>query len=169
MDLLDCGRSGVKMAWQISGREVNLTLEYELPAGKYYVGNPADLLLPGVCDATKTLPPGAYKSDAYVYSIHSCNQSDYVILVNGEIMAGVICSDVRLSIMSADIVQPLPENDDCSFVLDAPAKAVYDYNTESIIIRLEKSYIEICPYPDQDDETDEQMYTRMYAAIGVEY
>jgi hypothetical protein len=158
------------MAWVFSGREVNLTLEYELPPGKYYVGNPAELLLPGVYGATKTLPPGSYKNENYIYSVHSCNHPDYVILVDGEIMAHPFCPDVRLSIMSADLVKPLPENEIFSVLLDVPAKAIYDYNTESIIIRLEKSCIEICPYSDEDmSETDEQMYTRLYAAIGVEY
>jgi len=160
------------MRWNLFSRSYGTIFEQKLPAGKYYIGDPDEMLLPGVLATTKCLGSGVFQdfdSESYIVMC----RFDY-----GEFLLNDNSNDMWIStesgivaIMSENIVKPLPEFQNRSISYDRTFVIVVDIDYCNLTMSHDGREVRMYAYdpPSEVDETDEQMYAREYHNIGVHY
>jgi len=76
-----------------------------------------------------------------------------------------------IALMSADIVKPLPEFDDQKITFSGRVVVIVNVQDDSIHMKMgtESYELKAIEEPEEPEETDEQMYTRLYGNIGINY
>jgi len=160
------------MRWDLMSRARGEFFEHKLPAGKYYIGDPEEMLLTGVLLTTKPLANGIYQDYVSESSIVICQFEfdDFLLNDNADDMHVSSKSGI-VAIMSENIVKPLPEFNGRS--ISFGQTFVIEVNTDFLTVLMWHEGREVKMYPNDPnveiEETDEQMYTRLYAAIGIDY
>jgi hypothetical protein len=157
--------------WEICCRATETGFQCELPEGTYFIGDPNEMLLPGIGATIKHLNTGTFsdaESDAVIV-LHPFNIERFN-LVSPRGVVNVFSESGVIALMSADIVKPLPEFDDNKITF--PGRVVVEVIIEdnSLLMTRKEELIALVPAEDEEpEESDEQMYVRLYAAQGIEY
>jgi len=160
------------MHWELVSNGTKSLFDFKLPAGKYYVGDPDEMLLTGVLLTTKSLGNGVYRdrdSDSYVVI---CDfEYDDFLLNDNEGDRHVFTESRIVAVASENIVKPLPELDDSCFNFGQTFIVEVDLDYCTLKLMHEGRLVSLYPNdPNVEiEETDEQMYTRLYAAVGIDY
>lgn len=158
--------------WEICCRATDTGFQCELPEGTYFLGDPEDMLLPGVGATIKNLNTGTFsdaESEAIIV-IHAFTAREFILNdENGE--ETLITSESgTIALMSADIVKPDAKYSEQQIVLNRRTVVTVNTEMDSILMKNSDCTIAMSPFEENyPEESDEQMYTRLYAAQGVEY
>lgn len=158
------------MFWENCSRATDTGFMSELPTGIYYIGNPEELLLPGVYASIKNLNTGTFEdaeSDAIIV-IHPFNVT-YFNLVSSQDTVDVFSENGVIALMSEDIVKPLPEFARQKVILSGRTVVEIDIQEETLAMTRGEELIALVPADEEPEESDEQMYVRLYAAQGIQY
>lgn len=160
------------MRWELVSRGTKTLYEYKLPAGKYYVGDPDEMLLTGVLATTKLLDNGIFHDLASDSFLINCKfEYDDFLLNDDANDIHIFTKSGVVAIMSENIVKPLPEFDSSSISFGQTFVVEVDLEYCTFTLMHEGRHVRMYPNdPNVEvEETDEQMYARLYAAIGVDY
>jgi hypothetical protein len=158
--------------WEICCRATETGFQCELPEGTYYIGDPEEMMMPGIYATIGGLNTGTFtdaESDASIV-LHDFSHNYFTFSsLNCEIH--IYSESGVIALMSADIVKPLPEFDDNKITFSG--RVVVIVNTQDEYIRMkmgtETYRLDAIEEPDEPEESDEQMYTRLYGYIGINY
>jgi hypothetical protein len=160
------------MYWEICCRPTETGFLCEVPAGEYYIGDPEVMLKTGVAATIKNLETGTFtdaESDAIIV-VHPVSTEYFRLSIYGSPDVNIFIEGPVIALMSADIVKPLPEFDEYKFTFVGRAVVEVHVNDDSIRMQKGTQYFMVDAMPEPDyEETDEQMYTRLYAAQGIQY
>jgi hypothetical protein len=154
--------------WEICCRQTEKGFTCELPEGMYYIGDPNEMLLPGILSTIGNLNSGTFQdveSDAIIV-LHPFWAYKYT-LDNG---TTIETADGVIALMSADIVKPAPAFEEQQIFFDQRVVVTVDVEDATIMMRTGDTNLVLNPCEEIDyEETDEDMYTRLYAGQGVKY
>ena len=160
------------MRWELISRRYGEMFEDKLPAGKYYIGDPDEMLMPGVLTTANCLGNGVFRdfeSDSYI-AICQFEYGDFLLNDDANDIL-VSTKSGNVAIMSENIVQQLPEFDNRSISYDRTFVIVVDIDYCNLSMSHDGREVRMYAYnlASDVDETDEQMYAREYHNIGVHY
>lgn len=159
------------MYWEICCRATDTGFLCELPEGEYYIGDPNEMLLPGVGRTIKNLNTGTFtdaESDAVIV-LHPFNNERFN-LVSPRGVVKIFSESGIIALMSEDIVKPLPEFKDNKVTFVGRMVVEVDVHDGTLLMTRKEELIALMPAEDEEpEETDEQMYTREYHNIGIQY
>jgi hypothetical protein len=158
--------------WEICCRATEMGFQCELPEGTYFLGDPNEMMLPGIGATIKHLKTGTF-SDAEsegIIVIHDFIAREF-ILKDQEGEETLITSESgTIALMSAEIVKPDAKYSEQQIVFNKRTVVAVNVETESIEMKSSDYTIVMSPFEeDYPEESDEQMYVRLYAAQGIEY
>jgi len=157
------------MIWEGCSRETPEGFMSELPEGTYYIGNPEELLLPGVYASIKNLNTGTFEdvgSDAIIV-IHPFNISEFN-LVGPNRVVGIYSETGIIALMSADIVKPLTEFEYQKVVFDGRTVIEIDIQDQTVAMTRGDKLIALVPV-EETEELDLERYKTLYARQGIDY
>jgi hypothetical protein len=158
--------------WEICCRATETGFQCELPEGTYYLGNPEEMMMPGIYATIGGLNTGTFtdaESDAVIV-LHDFSHNYFELSVLGH-ETYVYSESGVIALMSADIVKPLPEFDDHKITFSGRVVVIVNVQDDSIHMKMgtESYELKAVEEPEEPEETDEQMYTRLYGNIGINY
>lgn len=158
--------------WEICCRATETGFQCELPEGTYFLGDPNEMMLPGIGATIKHLNTGTFsdaESEATIV-IHTFMAREFILKDEEGEETLIMSESGTIALMSAEIVKPDAKYSEQQIVFNK--RTVVAVNTELESIEMKNSDYTIIMSPFEEDygeETDEQMYTRLYAAQGIQY
>jgi len=157
--------------WEICCRETDTGFQCELPEGTYFIGDPKELLLPGVYATIGDLRTGTFadaETDAIIV-LHPFNNNRFN-LISPRGVIKIFSESGVIALMSADIVKPLPEFNDNKVTFAGRMVVEVDIEDGTLLMTRKEELIALMPAEDEEpEESDEQMYAREYHNIGIQY
>jgi len=157
--------------WEICCLATDRGFHCELPQGTYYLGNPKEMMLPGIGETIGGLNTGAFE-DAETDSIivlHPFNNEQFNF-VSPKGVVKIFSESGVIALMSAHIVKPLPQFDNNRITFVGRVVVEVDVHEETLSMTQKDELIAMISAEDEEpEESDEQMYTRLYAAQGIQY
>ena len=157
--------------WEICCLATDTGFQCELPEGTYFIGDPNEMMLPGIGATIGNLNTGAFEdaeTDAIIV-LHPFNNEQFN-LVSPKGVVKIFSESGVIALMSANIVKPLPEfdNNKITFVGRVVVEVIIE--DISLLMTQKEQLIALVPAEEEEpEESDEQMYTRLYAAQGIKY
>ena len=155
--------------WEICCRATDTGFQCELPEGTYFIGDPKEMMLPGIYATIGDLNTGTFadaESDASIV-LHNFSHS-YFRFSELTHETHVYSESGVIALMSADIVKPLPEFEDNKITFSGRVVVIVNTQDDSIHMKMGTESYDLAAV-EEPDETDEQMYTRLYGYIGINY
>uniref|UniRef100_A0A6C0B3H9 Uncharacterized protein n=1 Tax=viral metagenome TaxID=1070528 RepID=A0A6C0B3H9_9ZZZZ len=155
--------------WEICCRATDTGFQCELPEGTYFIGDPKEMMLPGIYATIGDLNTGTFadaESDASIV-LHNFSHS-YFRFSELTRETHVYSESGVIALMSADIVKPLPEFEDNKITFSGRVVVIVNTQDDSIHMKMGTESYDLAAV-EEPDETDEQMYTRLYGYIGINY
>ena len=157
--------------WKICCLATDRGFHCELPEGTYYLGNPEEMLMPGIGATIVGLNTGAFEdaeTDAIIV-LHPFNNEQFNFVSRNGVVK-IFSESGVVALMSSHIVKPLPEFDNNRFTFVGRAVVEVDVHDETLSMTQKDELIALMsPEDEEPEESDEQMYTRLYAAQGIKY
>jgi hypothetical protein len=159
------------MIWELASCSIEQGFQAELPAGEYYIGDPASMLLSGLATDIPEFN-GVYQdieTDSILAIMNTATREFTISYADAKDKyatygCGVLSG--QLAIMSADIVRPNPEFDS-NFLFES--RVVVRYHDAEDMLMLTGDFCKLTCFPYEPEETVEQMYVSAYKSIGVNY
>ena len=156
--------------WEMCCRENETGFQCELPKGTYFIGDPNEMLFPGILATIDNLNTGTFQdaeSDAIIV-LHPFAEGEFLLVDADGSQAIVNNESGTIALMSADIVRPSPEFDEVKLIFDKRVVVVVNIVESTFTMTHDNNVTTLTPYQ-EPEESDEQMYTRLYAAQGIKY
>jgi len=141
---------------------------YDVHPGKYVIGCPYDEMYDSVYRAVIVpMQDGLYHQDTNLIIVNTYEQFDYFGVNRGKDESYIIDrpEDSKLALMSATYVTP--EFQHWTFLCEKPSKL--EVSESGMTLTCDGEMLMDVQIVCEPDETDEQMYVREYANIGVHY
>jgi hypothetical protein len=145
----------IKM-WEICCCSIQGGFSCELPPGEYMIGNPDEMLLPGVLK-TITFDTGCFEqveSDGIIV-VHTFELSKFILNIS-DVYRRFFSEKGKIAIMSSDIVKPLPEFNQFRFNCEKRAA-----------VELKNALTLTCGRLIVSAEEEDRIYADASDAIGV--
>jgi hypothetical protein len=130
------------------------------------------MLLPGIGATIKHLDTGTFgdaETDATIV-IHTFTGREFILKDQEGEETLIMSESGTIALMSAEIVKPDAKYAEQQIVFNKRPVITVNTELESIEMKSSDYTITMCPFEeDYGEETDEQMYVRLYAAQGIEY
>ena len=158
------------MSWELISKQTDSGFTCEMPSGTYVIGSLFEMLRPEIFEQFENLEAGTYRNtttnEIVCFETYNCDSFGISVTTNDTDAYTIDNDSGNVAILSYTLARQNVYHQDYSIVTNTPVKI--EANTKSIKLVNDELMV-LIEEINIPDETDEEMYTRAYAAIGVTY